>query len=125
LLNFPFEDFVERLLEGYTRLKAEIRQQEQELQAQQVENEQLRQQVGEMESERGDLGSRVSSLIDRIETWESELEAAEYETDQSKESALVIESTEVDSEKQTDDQDEDEAGGGVQGSLFTATSTSS
>jgi chromosome segregation ATPase len=117
------EDIVEHLLEGYTGLKAEIRQKDQEVQAQKSENDQLRQQVEAMESERGDLGGRVSTLIDRIETWESELEGAEFEGDKSADLVDELDSVSEESEEQADDHDDDEAGGGVQGSLFTANST--
>ena len=58
------EDIVERLLEGYTGLKAEIRQKEQEVRAQQAENDQLRQQVKAMDSERGDLGGRQGNTFE-------------------------------------------------------------
>lgn len=117
------EDIVERLLEGYTGLKTEIRQKEQEVQAQKNENDQLRQQVEAMESERGDLGGRVSTLIDRIETWESELEGAEFEGDNSADRADEQGSVSEESEEQADDHDDEEAGGKVQGSLFTSNST--
>ena len=127
------EDIVERLLEGYTGLKAEIKKKEQEVQAQQnendqlrqqveAENDQLRQQVEAMESERGDLGGRVSSLIDRIEIWESELEVAEFDSDDSDDLTDELDSIPEKSEEHIDDQDDDSAGG-VQGSLFTASST--
>lgn len=118
------EDIVERLLEGYTGVKAEIKKKEQETQAQQYENDQLRQQIEAMESERGDLGSRVSTLIDRIEIWESELEVAEFDSDDSDDVTDELESISEKSEEQTEDQG-DESAGGVQGSLFTANSTAS
>lgn len=116
------EDIVERLLEGYTGLKAEIKKKEQEVQAQQNENDQLRQQVEMMESERGDLGGRVSSLIDRIEIWESELEVAAFDSDDSDDLTDELDSLPEKSEEHSDDQGDDSAGG-VQGSLFTANST--
>lgn len=118
------EDIVERLLEGYTGLKAEIKKKEQEIQAQQYENDQLRQQIEAMESERGDLGGRVSTLIDRIEIWESELEVTEYDSDDADDLTDELESVPEKSEEQTDEQG-DESAGGVQGSLFTASSTAS
>lgn len=118
------EDIVERLLEGYTGLKAEIKKKEQEIQAQQHENDQLRQQIEAMESERGDLGGRVSTLIDRIEIWESELEVTEYDSDDTDDLTDELESVPEKSEEQTDEQG-DESAGGVQGSLFTASSTAS
>ncbi len=116
------EDIVERLLEGYTGLKAEIKKKEQEIQAQQHKNDQLRQQIEAMESERGDLGGRVSTLIDRIEIWESELEVTEYDSDDTDDLTDELESVPEKSEEQTDEQG-DESAGGVQGSLFTASST--
>lgn len=116
------EDIVERLLEGYTGLKAEIKKKEQEIQAQQYENDQLRQQIEAMESERGDLGGRVSTLIDRIEIWESELEVTEYDSDDTDDLTDELESVPEKSEEQTGEQG-DESAGGVQGSLFTASST--
>ena len=112
------EDIVERLLEGYTGVKAEIKKKEQEIQAQQYENDQLRQQIEAMESERGDLGGRVSTLIDRIEIWESELEVAEFDSDDSDDTTDELESVPEKSEEQAD-----ESAGGVQGSLCTADST--
>jgi predicted nuclease with TOPRIM domain len=118
------EDIVERLLEGYTGLKAEIRKKEQEVRAQQAENDQLRQQVKTMDSERGDLGGRVSSLIDRIEIWESELESAEFEDDPSVDPGDEPDSGSKGAKEPADDHDDEEAGGGVQGSLFTANSNS-
>lgn len=116
------EDIVERLLEGYTGLKAEIKKKEQQVQAQQHENDQLRQQIEAMESERGDLGGRVSTLIDRIEIWESELEVTEYDSADTDDLTGELESVPEKSEEQTDKQG-DESAGGVQGSLFTASST--
>lgn len=118
------EDIVERLLEGYTGLKAEIRRKEQEVRAQQAENDQLRQQVKAMDSERGDLGGRVSSLIDRIEIWESELESAESEDDPSADPGDEPEPGSKGAKEQADDHDDEEAGGKIQGSLFTANSNS-
>jgi len=116
------EDIVERLLEGYTELKTEIKKKEQEIQAQQYENDQLRQQIEAMESERGDLGGRVSTLIDRIEIWESELEVTEFDSDDTDDLTDELESVPGKSEEQTAEQG-DESAGGVQGSLFTASST--
>ena len=113
------EDFVERLLKGYGELKAEINKLEQELQDQQVENEQLHRQMETMESERGDLGNRVSTLIDRIEAWESELETEELDAEAAKPAAA-----EEISDDGSGELDEDDGGGGVQGNLFTASATS-
>ena len=113
------EDFVERLLKGYGELKAEINKLEQELQDQQVENEQLHRQMETMESERGDLGNRVSTLIDRIEAWESELETEEFDAE-----AATAAAAEDSSDDGSGELDEDDGGGGVQGNLFTASATS-
>lgn len=118
------EDFVERLLAGYTELKAEIKKQAQELQAQQHKNDQLQQQIESMELERGDLGGRVSTLIERIEAWESELEVTEIAGDPSDDPADDLESETEDSDQEQAELDGDESSGGVQGNLFTAKSAS-
>ena len=118
------EDFVERLLKGYGQLKAEISGLEQKLQEQEIENEQLKHQMGSMESERGDLGNRVSRLIDRIEAWESELEQDNIEDEMV---ADPPEDSEADKESSTGESvesEEDDGSGGVQGNLFSASASS-
>ena len=117
------EDFVERLLKGYTGLKKELGKLEQELQQQQVENEQLQLQIEAMESERGELGNRVSMLIDRIETWESELEDEAYNDDLENEAEAGEMEQDVPDEIAAEAEDDD-GGGGIQGNLFSATSAS-
>lgn len=116
------EVFVERLLEGYTNLKEEIKQQQQELRVQQDENEQLRQQVEAMESERGDLGNRVSMLIDRIESWESELETEGFEDDSPEGQTAELPPVHDEQGEPAEGADDEDAGGGVQGNLFSSSS---
>ncbi len=117
------EEFVERLLAGYTGLKAEIKQLKQTLESQKYENETLIQKVEEMASERGDLGSRVSALIDRIEVWESELETADFDEDQPEDLTEESDQKPKKSDKHAGEQSSSDSSGGVQGSLFTANST--
>lgn len=116
------ELFVERLLEGYTNLKEETKKQQQEFRVQQDENEQLRQQIEAMESERGDLGNRVSMLIDRIESWETELESEGIEDDSSDGRAAELPPVPDEQDEAVEGEDDDDAGGGVQGNLFSASS---
>ncbi len=117
------EEFVERLLAGYTGLKAEIKQLKQTLESQKYENDTLIQKVEEMASERGDLGSRVSALIDRIEVWESELETTDFDDNQPGELTGESGQKPKKSDKHAGEQSSGDSGGGVQGRLFTANST--
>ena len=118
------EDFVERLLKGYGQLKSEISDLEQKLQEQEIEHEQLKHQMGTMESERGDLGNRVGRLIDRIEAWEAELEQEAIDEEMLEAAAEEAEADSARSSAENADSDDDEAGGGVQGNLFSASATS-
>ena len=118
------EDFVERLLKGYGQLKSEISDLEQKLQEQEIENEQLKHQMGTMESERGDLGNRVGRLIDRIEAWEAELEQEAIDEEMLEAAAEEAEADSARSSAEHADSDDDEAGGGVQGNLFSASASS-
>lgn len=117
------EEFVERLLTGYTGLKAELKQLKQTIESQKSENEKLIRKVEEMASERGDLGGRVSALIDRIEAWESELETTDFDADQPADLAEEFDQKPTKSDKQTAEQASNDSSGKVQGSLFTANST--
>ena len=117
------EEFVERLLTGYTGLKAELKQLKQTIESQKSENEKLVQKVEEMASERGDLGGRVSALIDRIEAWEAELETADYDEDQPLDLAEELDQKPTKSDKHAAEQASNDSSGKVQGSLFTANST--
>ncbi len=117
------EEFVERLLEGYTGLQAEIKQLQRAVESQKDENDKLIKQVAGMETERGDLGGRVSALIERIEVWESELETAGFDDAHPEDEAEEIVQKPKKSDKEADEQQGGDSGGGVQGSLFTANST--
>ncbi len=117
------EEFVERLLSGYTGLKTENKQLKQTIESQKSENEKLVQKMEEMASERGDLGGRVSALIDRIEVWESELETTELDEDQPADLAEEFEQKPTKSDKHAAEQSSNDSSGKVQGSLFTANST--
>ena len=117
------EEFVERLLTGYTGLKAEIKQLKQTIELHKSENEKLIEKVEEMASERGDLGGRVSALIDRIEAWESELETTDFDEDRPADLAEEFDQKPTKSDKHAAEQASNDSSGKVQGSLFTANST--
>ena len=117
------EEFVERLLTGYTGLKAEIKQLKQTIELHKSENEKLIEKVEEMASERGDLGGRVSALIDRIEAWESELETTDFDEDQPADLAEGFDQKPTKADKHAAEQASNDSSGKVQGSLFTANST--
>jgi len=116
------ENYVESLLEGYTALKAEKSRLEWDLLEQQAENNRLQQLLDNLDSERGEVSSRVSSLIERIERWESESEEEAEEAEEAKpKSKKADDSEENPEEDEEEDQPEgDDRGGGVQGNLFKA-----
>lgn len=71
------EETVQKLLKKYSMLKAakealeiRVRQKDQEV-------DELRMSIQNMQSERGDVSDRVSSLLDQIEQWEQEMEDEE------------------------------------------------
>ena len=75
------EKYIERLLKGYTALKAEKQQVEQNLQKQKTENDKLQKELNSLDSERGSIRDRVNSLIGQIEQWESEVDEESGEGD--------------------------------------------
>lgn len=113
------ENYVETLLEGYTTLKAEKSRLEWDLLEQQAESSRLQQLLDNMDSERGEVSSRVSSLIERIERWESE---SEQEAEEAKPKTKKSDDSEenLEEEEEEDQPEGDDRGGGVQGNLFKA-----
>lgn len=103
------EEYVERLLIGFTGLKVENQRLEQELEEQKTENSQLKQALESVDSERTDVCGRVTSLIERLERWESELESEPPDN-------KAYDSEPDDEEEET--LSEEDNGGTVQGSLF-------
>ena len=112
------EKHVERLLEEFTNLRAEKQRLEQEVLEQQAESRRLREVLDGVDSERTDVCDRVNSLIERLERWESELESDES-TAGSREQGFADAEIPEQMPEEEDGVSEEEAGGSVQGSLFT------
>jgi chromosome segregation ATPase len=133
------EQYADRLLKGYTALKAEKQKIEQQLaghqsdntqvkkeleqtakqlKEQQAENAKIRKEFEALDSERGVMRDRVNNLISQIESWEAEIdeqgdsgEADDEDTeDEDPEGAALPESLETD----------DDGRGSVQKKLFSA-----
>ena len=68
------EKYIEGLIAGYSALKTEKQNIEQQLVQVQAENEKMKQELDSLGSERGDMRERVNSLIDQIEQWESDID---------------------------------------------------
>ena len=68
------EEYIERLLAGYSKLKKEKQNIEQRLVELQAENDKYKQELDSFDSERGVMRDRVNSLIGQIEQWETEIE---------------------------------------------------
>lgn len=66
------EGFVDKLLAKYNQLKADFHTLEETLQERDAECADLKEVIRELKSERTEVGSRVSNLLDRIEQWENE-----------------------------------------------------
>lgn len=66
------EGFVDKLLAKYNQLKADFHALEDTLRERDAECADLKETIRELKSERTEVGSRVSNLLDRIEQWESE-----------------------------------------------------
>ena len=75
------EEYIERLLAGYSKLKKEKQNIEQRLAEVQAENDKYKQELDSFDSARGAMRERVNSLIGQIEQWESEIEGEEGDGD--------------------------------------------
>lgn len=118
------EQYIERLLTGYAALKEEKLAVEKQLATVledkatlQGENEQMKNELDSLDSERGVMHDRVSSLIGQIEAWESEIE-----TDTAEDSAENSSEEEVleDSEESAEKEGQDDKGAKSQKNLFSA-----
>lgn len=69
------EGFVDNLLAKYKQLKETCTAVEKMLEERDAECAKLKEKIAELRSERSVVGERVSGLIERIEQWESEVEA--------------------------------------------------
>jgi len=65
------ERFVSTLLEKFNALQAENKELDEHLLEREITIETLQKELASMKNERGDISSRVSSLIGKIEEWES------------------------------------------------------
>lgn len=76
------ESFVAKLLKSFQELKDENGRLQKDLQAREETIADLREQLAETDSERSEISSRVSNLIEQIEEWEVNLgeEILEVET---------------------------------------------
>ncbi|AGF78658.1 hypothetical protein UWK_02115 [Desulfocapsa sulfexigens DSM 10523] len=66
------EQFVSTLLAKFNALRDESKKLTERLQRREATIETLQDELAAMKNERGDISSRVSSLIGKIEEWESE-----------------------------------------------------
>lgn len=64
------EQFVERLIASHNQLKAETSRVTAELRAKELENVELRKTVEDLRENRSEMHSRVTGLLERIDTWE-------------------------------------------------------
>lgn len=78
------EDFVDKLLGKFNQLKVDYAELQQTLRERDAECLELKETILSMTEERNEVGSRVVSLIERIEEWEleqGETERTTSETD--------------------------------------------
>ena len=66
------EEFVDKLLNKYNKLKAEYQALQDALHQRDTECADLQKKVLALSAERTEVGSKVSGLLDRIEQWESD-----------------------------------------------------
>ncbi|MBE0583509.1 MAG: cell division protein ZapB [Desulfofustis sp.] len=119
------ERSIEQLLQRLTTVRDEKERLGRDLLAATTANQELRQQLETLREERQDMSSRVVSLIDRIDRWQTEL--SEEPLSAGKEDAgqpAAAEETGVTEEASATDQSEanaqrkQERDGGIQGTLF-------
>lgn len=66
------EEFVDKLLNKYNRLKSEVHALQETLRQRESECADLKKQVVALSAERTEVGNKVSGLLDRIEQWEND-----------------------------------------------------
>jgi len=66
------EEFVDKLLQKYNQLKADLHALQEKLSERDAECAELKNNVYNLASERTEVGNRVAGLLDRIEQWESD-----------------------------------------------------
>jgi chromosome segregation ATPase len=118
------EQYIEQLLHRFSVLQAEKKRLESDLQRANDDNRQLRQQLDALHGERGDIRTRVTSLIERIERWEAETEDLPDTADAEDHAPASEQETAQDGDPEEEAEPEPTAArkaerdGGVQGSLF-------
>ncbi|BDD86416.1 hypothetical protein [Desulfofustis limnaeus] len=119
------EQYIEQLLHRFSVLQAEKKRLESDLQKAKDDNHQLRQQLDALHGERGDIRTRVTSLIERIERWEADSEVPPAIADADSQALAPEQETvqdndpgEEESEQETTAVRKAERDGSVQGSLF-------
>jgi len=105
------EGFVSTLLEKYNDLQGNNKKLSERLERRDASIVNLEDEIASMEGERGEISSRASGLIGKIEAWESATADAEMSVDEEESS----EETESEAEAE-----EDKKESGVQGNLFSA-----
>ena len=73
------EEFVDKLLTKYNKLKTDYHALQGTLQERDAECAELKNNISDLSTERTDVGNRVAGLIGRIEQWENEHTAASIE----------------------------------------------
>ncbi len=108
------EGFVSTLLEKYNDLQSNNKNLNERLGRRDVSIANLEDEIASMKDERGEISSRVSGLIGKIEEWESTTTDLESSVDE-----------EISSEEEEADQDDAKSTkeSGVQGTLFSVEST--
>ncbi|MGD9947920.1 MAG: cell division protein ZapB [Desulfobulbus sp.] len=66
------EEFVDKLLNKYSKLKSECHALQETLRQREGECVDLKNKVFELGAERTEVGNKVSGLLDRIEQWEND-----------------------------------------------------
>lgn len=67
------EEFVSKLITGYSALKEKNRRLQQEVSEKRDVIDHLRQQLSTAERQRSEVGARLTKLVTRVDKWESEL----------------------------------------------------
>jgi len=109
------EGFVSTLLEKYNNLQSNNKSLNERLERRDASIASLENEIVSMKDERGEISSRVSGLIGKIEEWESATADLELSADEENSS---------EEEEAGQDNAESKKESGVQGNLFSAESTS-
>lgn len=91
------EQFVEKLLAGFTELRAEKARLLEELGERELQIEELRANLSSKEIERSEISQRVSKIVEQIEEWETGLtdDAVDVTEPEAVEEIVVSEEDEV------------------------------